>query len=66
MIRYRRMNALLADEEEADEEFWNQDAFADVCCYIYRSIRDSSCCASYSEHCHATWFLSLSMQFPRV
>ena len=24
------MNALLEDEEEADEEFWNQDAFAEV------------------------------------
>ena len=24
------MNALLAEEEEADAEFWNQDAFAEV------------------------------------
>ena len=27
--RGRRMHALLEDEDSADEEFWNQDAFAE-------------------------------------
>jgi hypothetical protein len=34
------MNALLEDEEEADKEFWNQDAFADRGTYACSSERN--------------------------